>query len=236
MIKVAIVDDDALYAKALEEHIEKYSIEFNIEFDVTWFQSGLEMMFDYKPVYDIILLDILMPKMDGMELAKLIRQTDVKSKILFVTNTPHFAVQGYEVDAYDYLVKPVTYDLFKIKFRSVLDALQTQTVSLVIQHQDEEFHLDAENIIYIEVRDHWLSIQTIDKTYEMLGSLKEMGELLSDSSFVRCNKSTLINLLHVQRIKSDMISMRDNHTISASRNQKKHVQAAFVEYYSKQKW
>ena len=236
MIRVAIVDDDALYAKALQEHIEKYSKEFDVELDVTLFNSGLDMLFDYKPVYDIILLDILMPDMDGMELAKIIRQTDMKSKILFVTNTPQFAVQGYEVDAFDYLVKPVTYDFFKIKFKSVLDALHTQSVSLIVQHEDEEVRLDSEDIIYIEVRDHWLSIQTINKTYEMLGSLKEMEELLSDSNFVRCNKSTLINLLHVKRIKSEIISMRDNYTISASRNRKKHIQAAFVEYYSKQKW
>ena len=107
MIRIAVVEDEELYAEQLQNYISKYAEERKKQIKVTWFQDGEDIVSGYKGEYDIILLDIQMRFMDGMTAAEKIRELDSEVVLMFITNMIQYAVRGYEVDAMDYVVKPV---------------------------------------------------------------------------------------------------------------------------------
>lgn len=109
MIRLALVEDDELYRSQLREYIDKYSAVSGEKFTVTEFSDGDEIALGYKAVYDIILMDIEMKFMDGMMAAEEIRKVDTEVIIIFITNSPQYAIKGYAVDALDYVLKPVSY-------------------------------------------------------------------------------------------------------------------------------
>ena len=106
MIRLALVEDDSVYRSRLREYIEKYSAASGEKFTVTEFSDGDEIALGYKAVYDIILMDIEMKFMDGMMAAEEIRTVDTEVIIIFITNSPQYAIKGYAVDALDYVLKP----------------------------------------------------------------------------------------------------------------------------------
>ena len=102
MVKLAIVEDDKSYIESLKEYIDTYMKENGISIDVKIFRDGNKIVFDYQPVYDIILMDIEMPGIDGMTAAEEIRKVDKDVIIIFITNMAQYAIQGYKVRAHSY--------------------------------------------------------------------------------------------------------------------------------------
>ena len=121
MIRLALVEDDALYRSQLREYIDKYSAASGEKFTVTEFSDGDEIALGYKAVYDIILMDIEMKFMDGMMAAEEIRKKDTEVIIIFITNSPQYAIKGYAVDALDYVLKPVSYYAFSQRLSRAIE-------------------------------------------------------------------------------------------------------------------
>lgn len=237
MIRVAIVDDDPVYVNEINSHLLRYKNEKNADIHITQFSSGFELMSEYKPVYDILLLDIEMPHLNGMELAKAIRQLDPYAVIVFITNTAKYAINGYEVNAFDYMMKPIEYTQFAIKFQAASESIVKKTdVSILVPTKDGSRHIKAQDIIYIEVRDHWIHFFTKNGEYKMLGILKEIEAKLSAHHFIKCNKSNLIHLQYVTRLRNDTVVLFDRYELNVSRSKRKEVQAAFVDYYNNMSW
>lgn len=109
MIKIAIVEDEQLYAKQLHEYLRKYEKENGEAIEVTIYSDGDQIVEKYQSQYDIILMDIEMKFMDGMSAAEEIRKIDTEVVIIFITNMTQYAIRGYAVDALDYVLKPVSY-------------------------------------------------------------------------------------------------------------------------------
>ncbi len=107
MIKTAIVDDYKKDYDKLVEALKNYSKEFGEEFSYDYFDNGLAFLENYKPYYDIIFMDIEMPHIDGIEISAKIRKIDTKVCVVIVSNSAQYAVKGYSVDAYGYIVKPI---------------------------------------------------------------------------------------------------------------------------------
>lgn len=237
MIKVAIVDDDFMYLEKLYRQILQYSESHHLEIQVTSYSHGFELVSDFKPIYDIIFLDIEMPHLNGIEVAKEIRNSDPHVVIIFITNSAKYAVKGYEVGAFDYMMKPLEYEHFAVKFSLALSAIHSKDAfSILLPQEEGSRNVAISEIIYIEVRNHWLYIITLDAEYKMLGSLKEMNDQLSDYHFIMCNKSYLINLKHVSKVNSENVVMYGNHELKMSRSRRKAVQNAFLEYYQRVGW
>ncbi|HAV28139.1 MAG TPA: DNA-binding response regulator, partial [Lachnospiraceae bacterium] len=123
MVKIAIVEDEDLYADQLNEFINKYAGESHEIIRQVRFYDGDEIAEKYDGSYDIILMDIQMKFMDGMSAAEEIRKRDRNVIIMFITNRVDYAIRGYEVDALDYIVKPVSYFSFARKLERAISRI-----------------------------------------------------------------------------------------------------------------
>ena len=109
MIRVALVDDNGFDREKLKEYLERYEKEHHLQFKVTEFTDGEDIVTDYTAEYDLILLDIEMQFLNGMKAAQKIREMDADVPLVFITNMPQYAIDGYKVRALDYVLKPVSY-------------------------------------------------------------------------------------------------------------------------------
>lgn len=198
---IAVVEDSHAEAAILKEHFAQYAKENCVEFNVFVFESGKQFLEKYTPTYDLVLLDIGLPEMDGMETALRLREKDKTTTIIFVTNMAQFAVRGYEVGAFDFIVKPVAYSNFALKLKRALHKMDSQKEQeIVLTNADGIFRIPSSQIKYIEVAGHKLSFYTSDGKLESYGNLKDVQAKLSSTMFVRCNSCYLVNLNFVRAV------------------------------------
>ena len=124
MINIAIVEDEAMYAKQLQEFLLQYQKENGEVFNITVYSDGDQIVHKYKSQFDIILMDVEMKFMDGMSAAEEIRKVDTEVVIIFITNMAQYAIQGYEVDALDYILKPISYFAFSQRIQRAVGRMK----------------------------------------------------------------------------------------------------------------
>lgn len=201
-MRIAIVEDEAVYAKTLQEYLNRYSREFGQALEVDHYPDGIAFLNGFKGQFDIILLDISMPGIDGMETAKRIRRVDADVVILFVTNLAQYAIRGYEVDALDYILKPISYFAFSQRLNRALGRVKSRTRNyLVVSAREGTLKLDIDSIFYAESQGHNLVFHTQSGDYTAGGTMKEIEEKLQPFHFFRCNKGYLVALRHVDSVR-----------------------------------
>ncbi|MBR1843206.1 MAG: response regulator transcription factor [Oscillospiraceae bacterium] len=228
MIRIALVEDDAGYRRELKSLLERYGRESGEKFDIRTFSDGDEIAVGYKAEYDIILMDIQMRFMNGMDAAKEIREKDGEVIIIFVTNTAQYAISGYEVNALDYILKPVSYYAFSKTLERAIGSLRRREKRYIfITNQHGVKKVEESRILYIEVEGHSLVYHTLDGDFGATGTMKEVEEKVSQESFFRCNKCFLVNLENVDAVEGDD-AVVGGERVALSRNKKK----AFMEALS----
>ena len=155
MIHIAIVEDEMNYVRTLEDYIQRYRQEKQEEIRVSIFADGEDITENYDGQFDIILMDIQMRFMDGMTAAEKIRDLDREVVILFITNMIQYAVKGYEVDAMDYVLKPVEYFAFSQKLDKAIGRISRNTQKYIaIPTTDGMKKVAVSDIYYIESLGH----------------------------------------------------------------------------------
>ena len=231
LTQVAVIEDDPAASKTLQDYLERYQAERKTPLTVTAFPNGLDIAEDYRPVWDVILLDIEMPLMDGMSAARHIRKVDQDVIIIFITNMAKYAIKGYEVDALDFVLKPVSYFAFAMKMDKALSTLsRRKKPSVLLSFKGGMLRLSAEEITYIEVARHQLIVHTETGVHTAAGTLSEMEETLRDAGLARCNKGYLVNLRHVRQITADTVRVGDDELI-ISRRKREEFLTAMTDYY-----
>lgn len=232
MIRIAIAEDEAAAAETLKTYLGRYTQEKQVEFNISVFRNGMELVEEYNADYDILLMDIEMPLMDGMRAAHKIREMDPSVVIIFITNMAKYAIKGYEVGAMDFVLKPVSYFAFSMKITKAVQMLKAkEQIHVLVPFESGIRRIASDEIFYIEVADHWLQIHTAGGTYRMLGSLKEMEKQLEKSFFARCNKCYLVNLRHVVQVKAASVLLSSGEELLVSRPRRKEFQMAIMNYY-----
>ena len=135
-----------------------------------------------------------MPQLDGMEASFKLRQIDKSVPLIFITNLVQFAQKGYEVDAVGFLVKPVTYYDFSMKFRKALDIYMTiEAKNITIDTPNGIYRTSSDKIMYVEIINHRLYYHLVDGVIEKTGVLKEVEKELQKYGFLKCNQCYLVN-------------------------------------------
>lgn len=205
-MRIAIVDDEQEIRDMLTQYIDEFSMEKGIAVDTTTFGSGDEFLASYKKIYDIIIFDVDMPGTNGIDTARKLREIDQNVVILFVTNIAQYAINGYEVDAVDYVIKPIGYYDFSMKFqKAVSKAEQRKDRKIALDTVDGMRKLFISKICYVEVLSHYLIYHTKDEHYKVRGSMKEHEMELAPYGFCRIHKSYLVSLGHVEEIRKNEV-------------------------------
>ena len=204
MIRIAVAEDEASWAQQLQSYLDRYARESGQSFDVVLFPDGEDLVERYQGQFDLIFLDVQMRFLDGMATAELIRRTDPEVILIFITNMAQYAIRGYEVDALDYMLKPVSYDTFVQRLSRALERLRRRTRTYVaIPIKGGTMKLAAEDITYVESQGHRLIYHTREDVYVSSGTIKEAEEKLDGLHFFRSNKGYLLNLAFVDGVQDN---------------------------------
>ena len=233
MVKIAIVEDEDHFAEKLKSFLIRYEKEYGRRFDIVRFTDGDEITEKYSGDYDIILMDIQMQFMDGMTAAEKIREWDREVVIIFITNMENFAIRGYQVDALDYVLKPISYPSFSVKLKRALERVRNREEHVIlIQIPSGRLKLLTEHIHYVECEGHNLLYHTVDGTYQTRQRIADAENELKDYGFFRINKGCLVNLRYVDGGQGGSCLIRGEE-LPISRARRNDFMAAMAEFIGK---
>lgn len=230
MYHIAIVEDEAEFSAQLQEYIKQYQKENDVPVKVSVFSDGAEILENYEPLYDIILLDIEMPKVNGMDAAAQIRQMDAGVVLMFITNMAAYAIHGYEVGALDFVMKPINYYTFSMKFtRAIKRVRQKEERQILLSLPDGVKKIGIQQIYYVEVQNRMLHYYTTEGEFVMRGTMASVEEMLSPYPFVKCNHWYMVNLMHVSEVRKNTAVVA-GHELEISRRNRTAFLKALTEY------
>lgn len=234
-MNIAVCDDEQIMRKELIKQIHE-CYTGSIRFHIIEFEDGKELTDAYQKGgadFDIILLDIEMKGLDGIHTAKWIRQYDQEVVIIFVTNLQRYALLGYEVKAFHYLIKPVT----KEKFQRVQDAA-LQTISsraqkyLLVDIREEFIKIPIHRILYIENFSRKVTIFYGNSSITCYRKMADMEKELDEWNFIRVHEAFIVNMQYIKSInKGDLEMVLENgKTIPVSRRRMRNLSERFMDY------
>lgn len=219
MLKIAVVDDEEVYIDQIQEYIRQYGQEKNREIQTETFCDGSGLLEHYSPRFDIILLDIEMDEIDGMEAAREIRKRDQDVVLVFITNMAQYAINGYDVGALDFVLKPINYYTFSVRLdRAVSRVKKRKPEEILLNHQDGTKRIRVDQIYYVEVQNRMLHYHTDHGVFVVRGTLQGAELLLRESHFVRCNHWYLVNLQYVSEIRKNLVIVAGDELEISRRN------------------
>ena len=230
MIQVAIVEDDTSARARIRECLDYVAVETQVVFDIHEFSSGFSFIGQYVPGFDIVFMDIDMPGMNGTDTARALRKMDTNVVLIFVTNMAQYAISGYEVDALDFVLKPINKYSFALKVKRAVARTTKRTDDCIIIKTDAGLRRERITAIkYLEMDGHYVIYHTTSGNYAEYSTLKDAEAKINRPYFVRCNRSFLVNLRHVKSLQKDVIIV-DGDELIISRPQRKAFLEALTEY------
>ena len=230
MLHIAIVEDDPSYVRQLQDYLGRYSRESGEPIEVAVYTDGDEIVEGYRAQFDLILLDVEMPFLDGMTAAEEIRRRDSEVVIIFITNMAQYAIRGYAVDALDYVLKPVPYFAFTQQLQKAVNRLQKrQRTFLTVAVEGGLRRIAVETIYYLESDGHNVRLYAEDGMLLCAGSLKSFEEKLAGKPFARCNSGYLVNLAQVSAVQQNTVQVGP-YELQISRPRKKSFLEALTDY------
>lgn len=207
MIKIMILEDDLQASTILQQYIKTYCDENKLSFELETYTNAEDFVKNCDEEVNVLFMDIEMPGIDGMSAAKMIRAKNNTVIIVFVTNLAQYAIAGYEVGAYDFILKPVRYTSFSMKFQRILHEIEHKRndITITVTGKEGIIRLYVSEILYVEVENHNVIIHTLEKNIKIRSTLAEFVELLEDKNFLLCNSCYLVNPKYIKKIVKDNV-------------------------------
>ena len=224
MYRIAVVEDEQQYRDEVCQYIEQYATEHQLKFDVTTYTDGQEIVDDVQKHYDIIFFDIEMTQLNGMDAAKVIRERDVNVVMVFITNMAQYAIEGYEVGALDFVLKPIDYYGFSFRLQKKQGNLE-----FAINTPGGIKKLNSNDIYYIEIENRFLVYHTAEGDFSQRGTLQSAEEMFQNYHFVKCNHWYLVNLKYVTEIEENIVHVAGSR-LEISRRNRAHFLKEVTEY------
>ena len=201
MYRILIVDDERIEREGIKYLIGREKGDYEI-CEASNGKQALDVLHSKK--VDLLMTDIRMPHMDGLETAATLRKRGDNTCLIFITSMAQYALKGYEVNAFDFLVKPLAYELFCIKFEKALSHID-RSEAYYIKIPNGAKKVSPGQITYIESNKHYLEFHVHGDVYKMRGTMKEIQEYFLASHFALVNSSILVNLSMVDEWKGNEI-------------------------------
>ncbi len=205
-MRIAVVDDEESVRKQIKSYVEQFCQAGEIPVECVCFEEAVTFLKNYKADFDAVFLDIKMPGYNGMEAAKILRKTDQTTILVFVTNLKQYAINGYDVDAIGFVVKPITQYDFNVVMEKVARRIDAGiSRDLTVKTANGMSRLKINDIYYVEVIKHKLIFHTVFGPVESWGTLVTTEKMLPKLNFSRCNVCYLVNLRHVQAVDRETV-------------------------------
>jgi DNA-binding LytR/AlgR family response regulator len=232
-MKIAICDDDKTQREYLATLVREWAGNNNTTLMLEIFENAQEFLFSWSAdqSYDALLLDIQMPGLNGMELARKVRERDELLAIIFITGFSDYMDEGYEVSALHYLIKPVKEE----KLFAVLDRaskkVTKQMKTLLIEHNGELVRVNQEDILCLEAFAHTIDVTATERHYQVKASIDQLEHQLDYDLFVRPHRSYLVGLNYINQLGKTELTLDTGKTIPVSRRRYNAVNQAFIRFF-----
>lgn len=229
--KIAICDDEQSQIEYITSLVGKWAEQFGYSCVIRPFSSAEAFLYAYaeEKDYDILLLDVEMRGMSGIDLAKRIRRDSIRAEIVFITSHFEFCGEGYEVDALHYLVKPVSEEKLASVLTKAAEKLSIEPPSVVIACEGETIKLYDEDILYVESFLHYIVIHTKEREYKIKESISTFEAKLSEN-FYRTHRSYIVSLKHIVRISRTAVWLNNGDELPLARGKYDDINRAFIEH------
>ena len=219
---IAICDDETAFLEQILSFCLHWEAESGFTLQKKIFHSAEELLANWGDGFDLLLLDICMDGISGMEAARQIRRTDPAVRIVFITNMLGAAIEGYEVKASHFIVKPITYAEFsKTMDTEFTEWLQTRSEFLALQTTDGIKRVRLSDIIYVESGRNRSYVHCCNTVYDVRATISDLTRSLEKSHFFRVHSGFLVNLREIRSVGSNTLAVSNGDTILLSRHRKK---------------
>ena len=229
--RFAICDDERKQIEDVEAILLQWGRQRGHVCQISAFPSGEALLFAYGEdrAYDILLLDVKMKDLSGIDLARRIRQEDDRAEIIFLTSYFEFAGEGYDVDALHYLLKPVSGEKLMQVLDKAAERLAEQPPHVVIACEGSTIKLYESRILYVEAFLHYISIHTAEREYRIKENISSFEEKLSNA-FFRTHRSYLVSLRHITRISRTSVTLEGEIELPLARGKYDEINRAYILY------
>jgi len=229
-MRIAIIDDSTEDADVLKGHLQRYSEESGREFNIDYYQASIEFLEEFQNQYDVLFLDIEMPGSDGLTVAREIREKDSAVAIVFVTNMVQFAIEGYKVNAIDFMVKPVGYFVFTDTLNKAINSVAVRPdTTVLINDPDGLYSISSNEIVYIEKLQDKVIFHTKTRNYIERNTIKSIKEKLNHNFFGECSSGILVNYEKVRCITKEEVDV-GLAKLPLSRRQKRQFTEDYIKF------
>lgn len=233
-MRIAICEDNKEHLEILEEMINRWAQKEDEQVAIGCYQSAEQFLFCMKdePHYDLAFLDIQMSKINGLQLAKMIREEDQLILIVFTTALKKYAPRGYEVSAFRYLIKPLQEDeVFQALKKASQMIEDRKREAIIVTRGDESRRIFKDDIYYIEVDNHHIILHLKDETIRFKAKLKVFETQFREPQFCKCHRSYIVNLQYTGKISREGVEIDGKETLPISKSRWEALNHCYMEYY-----
>lgn len=230
-IKLAVCDDSMPVCLQICDYLKRMECEYDLTFEVQTFSSATQLLANMSGDTQILLLDIAMDRMTGMEAARVLREKGADLCIIFITSMVQYALEGYGVRAFGFLKKPLQYAVFAREICDALDSVEKKGGRCITLRAGTCMDvLKTKDILYAEIWGRELKILTTEGSRFYNITMRELESLLPAGQFFRCHKSYLVNFLHVLNVDAADILLSNHQRIPISKHRKREFMQDFISY------